>query len=283
MNKVRLNGISYLLPARWSDIMDRRQFVAICRALYEFESGRRSFDEFRLDITLAVLNLNPTRTRPTDTLYENLFRISELLDFPYKITENPDVSRTASINIRLEQNLLQEVGGVTGYRYRTDEAGVVDTDLTAAQYVEMLSILPLYSRYIREGKDIIPILNNAIDILYHGAADVSDDEKLAIFYNYRGIMATISADPDYEIIFHTEPGTSEPSPVGPQASIFALSKAGYGDIEKIRALDVYTYLAALVQQTIDSIRALASSGMKAGEIASKLRLSAELVAPYVTQ
>jgi len=104
---------------------------------------------------------------------------------------------------------------------------------------------------------------------------------VAIFYNYRGIMDTIAADPDYDLIFNTQPAKGAPSPVGPQSSILALSKAGFGTIEQIRALDVYTYLSALVQQTVDSIRALAGSGMKTGEVADRLRLDPEQVAPYM--
>lgn len=281
MNKVRLNGITYLLPARWSDITDRAMFLDICRALYEFETGLTSFDEFRLSLTIAILRLNPSKLRPTEALHENLFRVAEILDFPYTITEKEGGQRVATITIRLEQNLLPQLGGVTGYRYVTDRAGVVDTNLTAAQYVEMLALMPLYSLYISKGKDILPVLDNMVDVLYPGAKKVTDAEKLAIFYNYRGIMETIAADPDYDLIFHTLPGTSAASPAGPQASILALSKAGYGDIEKIRSLDVYTFLAALVQQTVDSIRALSSSGMKPGEIADRLHLSVEQVAPYM--
>ena len=281
MNKVRLNGITYLLPARWSDVTDPAMFTDICRALYEFETGLTSFDEFRLSLTLAVLRLNPAKLRPSEALHENLFRVAELLDFPYTITAYADGTRVATVTIRLEQNLLPKAGGVTGYRYATDAAGVVDTNLTAQQYVEALAILPHIQHAMQSGKDATAALDDLVQTLYPGAEGLQEAEKLAIFYNYRGIMATIAADPDYDLIFHTIPGSGAPSPVGPQSAIFALSKAGYGDIGKIRALDVYTYLAALVQQTVDSIRALSSSGMKPGEIAQRLHLTTDQVAPYI--
>ena len=281
MNKVRLNGSTYLLPARWSDIRDRAQFVDICRALLEFETGLTSFDEFRLSLTLATLRLKPEKLHASVALHENLFRIAELLDFPYTITEHPAGSRTATITIRLEQNLLPQAGGVTGYKYVTDAAGIVDTDLTAAQYVEALAILPHVRAALSAGRDADPALDALAQTLYPGASGLSRDEKVAIFYNYRGIMDTIAADPDYDLIFNTQPAKGAPSPVGPQSSILALSKAGFGNIEQIRALDVYTYLAALVQQTVDSIRALAGSGMKTGEVADRLRLDPEQVAPYM--
>ena len=143
MNRVKINGISFLLPARWSDITDRAQFVDICRALYEFETGITSFDEFRLGLALSALRLQPSKLRNTETLQENLFRISELLDFPYTITEQEDGLRTAVINIRLEQNLLPEVGGITGYRYVTDAAGVVDTKI---------SFISIFASFIRCNK-----------------------------------------------------------------------------------------------------------------------------------
>ena len=283
MNRVKINGISFLLPARWSDITDRAQFVDICRALYEFETGITSFDEFRLGLALAALRLQPSKLRNTETLQENLFRISELLDFPYTITEQEDGLRTAVINIRLEQNLLPEVGGITGYRYVTDAAGVVDTTITAQQYIEALSLLQLFGPSVSKGSGVQDILDNLVQTLYPGAKGYTPAEAMAVFYNYRGIMATIASDPDYDLLFHTQPSDNAPSPAGPQAAIFALSKAGYGNIESVRNLDVYTYLAALTQQTIDSIRALSSAGMKTGEIASRLSLTAEQVAPYITK
>lgn len=283
MNKIKLNGNTYLLPARWNDITDSRQFIAAAVALYEFETGVTSFDELRIALTIAFLGIHPSKIRQSETLAENLFRISELLDFPYKIVEHEDGIRTAVITISLKQNLLPELGGVPGYRYQTDSAEVVDTSVTAEQYIEALSLMQLYRQMLNNGKDITPSLDNLVQTFYPGATGVSREEKIALFYNWRGIMATISKDPDYDLIFngtHSEDYT--PSPVGPQAALFSLSKAGYGNIEQIRRLDIHTYLSALVHQTIDSIRALASSGMKTGEIASRLNLSIEQVAPYIT-
>ena len=181
MNKVRLNGSTYLLPARWSDIRDRAQFVDICRALLEFETGLISFDEFRLSLTLAILRLKPEKLHASEALHENLFRIAELLNFPYTITEHPDGSRTAAITIRLEQNLLPQAGGVTGYKYVTDAAGIVDTNLTAAQYVEALAILPHVRAALSAGRDADPALDALAQTLYPGASGLSMDEKVAIF------------------------------------------------------------------------------------------------------
>lgn len=287
MTKIILNGHSYTIPARWSEVTDRRQFIAICRALFDFESGQVGLDEFRVALAIAVLGLDLGRINPGDNLYENLFRVGELVTFPYSIEEQPEGGQRLTVVIRLDNNILGSVCGVPGYRYRTDAAGIVDTDLTAGQYIEGLALLGHYSAVTYRSKNAeaaLEVLNSLVHTLYPLLSThhtrLSRDEKLAIMYNFRGITEAIAADPDYDLIFHRARHRSDPSPVGIQGSVFSLSKAGLGSVETVRALDVHTYLSALVQQTIDSIHTLAGSGMKPGKIAEKLNLTVEQVAPF---
>lgn len=289
MTKITLNGHTYAIPARWSEVTDRRQFIAICRALYDFETGATSFDELRVALAIAALGLDLRRVRPGDHLYENLFRVGELITFPYTLHEQPDGSSVATVTIRLQNNLLGPVSGVKGYGYRTDASGIVDTDLTAGQYIEALALLNHFGACVSARSEAAPeVLFSLVHTLYplpsphyhRLLTSFSRDEKIAILYNFRGITEAIAQDPDYDLIFRQATRRRDPSPVGLQGSIFTLSKAGLGDIEAIRALDVHTYLSALVQQTIDSIHTLAGSGMKPGKIAEKLNLSVEQVAPY---
>lgn len=291
MTKIILNGHTYTIPARWSEVTDRRQFIAICRALFDFESDQTGLDEFRVALAIAVLGLNLGRINPGDNLYENLFRVGELVTFPYSIEEQPEGGRRLTVAIRLDNNILGPVRGVPGYRYRTDAAGIVDTDLTAGQYIEGLALLGHYSAVTYRSKypdAALEVLTSLVHTLYPLPAphytrlmtSISRDEKLAIMYNFRGITEAIAADPDYDLIFHRAHHRPDPSPVGLQGSVFSLSKAGLGSVETVRALDVHTYLSALVQQTIDSIHTLAGSGMKPGKIAEKLNLTVEQVAPF---
>ena len=289
MTKITLNGHTYTIPARWSEVTDRSQFIAICQALYDYETGVTSFAELRVALAVAALGLNLRRVQEGDNLYENIFRIGELITFPYTVEELPDGSSVATITIRLQNNLLGPVCGIKGYSYRTDSAGIVDTDLTAGQYIEGLSLLNHFAACVRAHSEAAPeVLYSLVNTLYPLPSphyqklltSFTREEKVAILYNFRGITEAIAQDPDYDLIFHQAARRSDPSPVGLQGSLFSLSKAGLGDIEAVRSLDIHTYLSALVQQTIDSIHTLAGSGMKPGKIAQKLNLTVEQIAPY---
>ena len=294
MNRVTLGSRTYDIPARWSEVKDRAQFIRICGALFDFETGLSDFEEFRLKLTLAVLGLDGKRMKESDILFENLFRISELLTFPYEVTENADGSRTANVRIRMTENLLPEIGGVKGYQYHTTPAGVVDTDLTAGQYTDALELLHLYGARMRQSRNAdtaLEILFRLVQTLYplpkpdysKELTTFSREEKIAVFYNYRGIMETLRTDPDYDLLFRRgESRQGGPSPVGSQGAVFALSKAGFGDIGQIRSLDIHTFLSAMVQQTVDSIHTLQGARMKPGQIADKLNLTLDQILPFVT-
>ena len=73
------------------------------------------------------------------------------------------------------------------------------------------------------------------------------------------------------------------NPVGLAAGIFSLAKAGYGDIDTIRNLPLLSYLSLLVQQTIDSVKALEAAKLKPTEIADRLHLPTELILPITAQ
>lgn len=293
MTKITLNGHTHEIPAHWREVKDRGMFIAFAGALFDFESGISSFDELRVNLAVAALGIDLRKVSPGLMLFENIYRVAELITFPYIVEDQEDGSRKVSVSIRLDDNIVGEVRGVSGYRYCTDTSGIVDTDMTAGQYIEGLSLLRHYSAVTAGSGNAdaaIEVLSSLALTLYplpkprysRNLARFSREEKLGILYNFRGITESIAADPDYDLIFRRAGRHSYSSPVGLQSSIFSLSKSGLGDVDKIRSLDVHTYLAALVQQTVDSIHTLAGSGMKPGAIAETLDLYPEQVAPFIS-
>ncbi len=290
MTRITLNGKTYGIPARWSEVTDRRQFTALAKAMLDFETGVTGFDEFRIALVLAVLGIDAGKVNATDTFIENIYRIGELVTFPYESVTNQDGSTTVNISIRLTGNLLPEVAGRKGFQYHTSQAGIVDTDITAGQYSQALELLQLFALRQRQGADastMEDVLTRLAQTLYplegKDLESLPVAEKAAIFYNWRGIMATIQEDPDYALLFNRNPSRSSAPSLGPQGAILSLSKAGYGDIAQIRSLDIHTFLSAMVQQTVDSIHTLKGAGMKPGQIADKLNLQLEQILPYVTE
>lgn len=115
------------------------------------------------------------------------------------------------------------------------------------------------------------LLNPGEDILY------------AVYYNFRGILEWIKKLPDYDLVFNgpKAPSGAPASPLGLSGSIFTLAKAGYGDINAIKNMDLFSYLGLLVQQTIDSIHALVAMKLKPGEISDRLHLDVGQISPYL--
>lgn len=272
---------SYQIPSRWSDfqLSHYRIFVGLCNVIEKFEIGLLTFDQFRLMIVFALMDIDPEKVRISpkrkDGLSENLFRLTELLDFPYVLKDNEDGSRTAYIHISLFRNLIQTEHG---YKLDVSPAGLVECTLTAEQYVDALTLTELYSQTRSD-----EALTKLCETLHGPAGTLTREEMVAAYYNFRGIIDWIQRLPQYSILFRRHYDKKSPeSPLGLSSSIFALSKSGYGTLKEIKDLDVFTYLGALVQMSVESIRQLAAAGLKPGQIAEKLNIPVSEVIPHVT-
>ena len=280
MITVRLKH-EYKIPSDWPEFTAEHhgQFVKLCTAIENFEKGLLTFGQFKVSIALAMLDINPDKMRITtgdnEKLYENIFRISELLDFPFVLQSNEDGSSTVYIRISLFRNLLPRG---CGYRLDVSPAGLVDCTLKAEQYVDALSLTDLYTRS-RSDEALVKLC----DTLYGTSEGFSRDEMVAVYYNFRGILDWLHKLPQYSILFsRASRKNGGESPLGLSGSIFSLSKSGYGTLKEIQDLDVFTYLGALVQMSVESIRQLAAAGLKPVQIADKLNLPVSEVLPHVT-
>jgi len=267
------------VPSRWSDFTTdhRERFISLCSHMEDFEKGLITFGQFKVLIVFALLGADPESIRvpgkKADSLYENIFRISELLDFPYMLQDNDDGTMTAYIRISLSRNLMG------GYSFEVSPAGLVECSLKAEQYVDALSLMELYSQ--TRADEALTKLCKSLNGTSEG---LSRKEMVAIYYNFRGILDWIQKLPQYSILFcRSSRRKGGESPLGLSSSIFALSKSGYGTLKEIQDLDVFTYLAALVQMSIESIRQLAAAGLKPGQIADKLNIPVSEVLPHVTE
>lgn len=269
----------YCIPSRWTDfdLEHQKQFINVCSQLDDFERGILTFEQFKVMIVFALLDISPEDVRinqkTADNLYENIFRIAELVDFPYQLQDNEDDTMTVYLRISLYRNIL------AGYRFDVSPAGLVDCTLKAEQYVDALALMELYTRS-RSDEALVKLC----ETLLGTAEGLSRKYMVAVYYNFRGILDWIQKLPQYSIIFSRQTRrNSGESPLGISGSIFALSKSGYGTLKEIQDLDVFTYLGALVQLSIESIRQLASAGLKPVQIADKLNIPVSEVLPHVTE
>ncbi len=287
MLTVQLNKKSVLVPNRWADFEpgDPR-FVALAGELGLFETGQSDFPRLRIGIAVALLGLRMDRLEyegSSSVLFENIYRVSEMLDFPIGVVEREDRSLAVSIDVVLDKNLAPKLKSTRGYSFFVHPDGQVDCTLTADTYIDALGLMQAWN----DGHQMRS-LESLAELLYPGILEMKPEsaDLFAVYYNFRGILAWLRALPTYALIFRStanQERAAAANPVGLSSSIFSLAKAGYGDIDTIRNLPLLSYLSLLVQQTVDSIKALESVKLKPTEIADRLHLPVELILPITAE
>lgn len=273
------------VPNRWQEL-NEEQFVRMSGAIADFESGLTTFEQFKVMTVAAILDLKVNKLKMTDTLFENLFRISEQLDFPYRIHEKED-RKEVEFRICVNRQMLPEVKQNKGYVFNVD-SGMIETSIVSEQYVDAISVMKLYSSDHSE-----QVLDMLVKVLYCPLPyskenmqkvklhQFTREQKLAAYYNFRGLLEWIRKIEKYDILFNSAENRPGKSPLGMEGSLYSLSKAGYGVYRDICVLDLFTYLDLLLSMTIESIHSLKSCGLKPTEIADKLNLTVGQISSVV--
>ena len=265
------------VPNRWHEL-DEAQFVRLSGAIADFEAGVTTFDQFKVMTVAAILDLKVNRLKMTDTLFENLFRISEQLDFPYRILEKED-RKEVEFRICVNRQMMPKVKQNKGYVFTVD-SGMIETSIVSEQYVDALSVMKLYSSdHSEQTLDMLvkvlycPLPYSKENMQKVKLHPFTREQKLAAYYNFRGLLEWIRRIDKYNIIFNSAEDRPGRSPLGMEGSLYSLSKAGYGVFRDICKLDLFTYLDLLLSMTIESIHSLKGCGLKPTEIAEKLNLT----------
>ena len=265
------------VPNRWHEL-DEAQFVRLSGAIADFEAGVTTFDQFKVMTVAAILDLKVNRLKMTDTLFENLFRISEQLDFPYRILEKKD-RKEVEFRICVNRQMVPKVKQNKGYVFTVD-SGMIETSIVSEQYVDALSVMKLYSSdHSEQTLDMLvkvlycPLPYSKENMQKVKLHQFTREQKLAAYYNFRGLLEWIRRIDKYDIIFNSAEDRPGRSPLGMEGSLYSLSKAGYGVFRDICKLDLFTYLDLLLSMTIESIHSLKGCGLKPTEIAEKLNLT----------
>lgn len=265
------------VPNRWHEL-DEAQFVRLSGAIADFEAGVTTFEQFKVMTVAAILDLKVNRLKMTDTLFENLFRISEQLDFPYRILEKED-RKEVEFRICVNRQMMPKVKQNNGYVFTVD-SGMIETSIVSEQYVDALSVMKLYSSdHSEQTLDMLvkvlycPLPYSKENMQKVKLHQFTREQKLAAYYNFRGLLEWIRRIDKYDIIFNSAEDRPGRSPLGMEGSLYSLSKAGYGVFRDICKLDLFTYLDLLLSMTIESIHSLKGCGLKPTEIAEKLNLT----------
>ena len=273
------------VPNRWHEL-DEAQFVRLSGAIADFEAGVTTFEQFKVMTVAAILDLKVNRLKMTDTLFENLFRISEQLDFPYRILEKED-RKGVEFRICVNRQMMPKVKQNKGYVFTVD-SGMIETSIVSEQYVDALSVMKLYSSdHSEQALDMLvkvlycPLPYSKENMQKVKLHQFTREQKLAAYYNFRGLLEWIRRIDKYDIIFNSAENRPGRSPLGMEGSLYSLSKAGYGVFRDICKLDLFTYLDLLLSMTIESIHSLKGCGLKPTEIAEKLNLTVGQISSVV--
>lgn len=265
------------VPNRWHELSEE-QFVRLAGVIADFEAGVTNFEQFKVMTVAAILDLKIDRLKMSDTLFENLFRISEQLDFPYRLHEKED-RKEVEFRICINRQMQPKVKQNKGYVFTVD-SGMIETSIVSEQYVDAISVMKLYSSdHSEQALDMLvkvlycPLPYSKENIQKVKLHQFSRNQKLAAYYNFRGLLEWIRKIDKYDIIFNSAEDKQSKSPIGMEGSLYSLSKAGYGVFRDICNLDLFTYLDLLLSQTIESIHTLKGCGLKPTEIAEKLNLT----------
>lgn len=265
------------VPNRWHEL-DEAQFVRLSGTIADFEAEVTTFEQFKVMTVAAILDVKVNRLKMTDTLFENLFRISEQLDFPYRILEKED-RKEVEFRICVNRQMMPKVKQNKGYVFTVD-SGMIETSIVSEQYVDALSVMKLYSSdHSEQALDMLvkvlycPLPYSKENMQKVKLHQFTREQKLAAYYNFRGLLEWIRRIDKYDIIFNSAEDRPGRSPLGMEGSLYSLSKAGYGVFRDICKLDLFTYLDLLLSMTIESIHSLKGCGLKPTEIAEKLNLT----------
>ena len=270
------------VPNRWHELTED-QFVRLAGVIADFEAGTTNFEQFKVMTVAAILDLKIDRLKMSDTLFENLFRISEQLDFPYRLHEKED-RKEVEFRICVNRQMQPKVKQNKGYVFTVD-SGMIDTSIVSEQYVDAISVMKLYSSdHSEQALDMLvkvlycPLPYSKENMQKVKLHQFSRNQKLAAYYNFRGLLEWIRRIDKYDIIFNSAEDKPGKSPIGMEGSLYSLSKAGYGVFRDICKIDLFTYLDLLLSQTIESIHTLKGCGLKPTEIAEKLNLTVGQIA-----
>lgn len=273
------------VPNRWHEL-NEEQFVRLAGVISDFEKGVTNFEQFKVMTVAAILDLKVNKLKMTETLFENLFRISEQLDFPYKIREKED-HKEVEFRICVNRQMQPKVKQNQGYVFTVD-SGMIETSIVSEQYVDAVSVMKLYSSdHSDQSLDMLvkvlycPLPYSKENMQKVKLHQFTRNQKLAVYYNFRGLLEWIRRIDKYDIIFNSAEEKPGKSPIGMEGSLYSLSKAGYGVFRDICTINLFTYLDLLLSQTIESIHTLKGCGLKPTEIAEKLNLTVGQISTVV--
>ena len=261
----------------------RALFCYLCHAWRIFQVGFRRYRYYVQNINNNRWTRMVNKNEDREIINFNLLRLSEEIDFVYKIDEE---TRQIKPLYTFATNPIRfiQMGKQRYYGKKFELDVTAKTDITAREFIDCYDLLVGINEFPDDKKAVC--INQLCAILYPEYEDyqknlcsdhhkkmkhVSDAIKFAVVYWFTGVAHFYATHPNYKVLFEsTKKADSTKVPFGMNDIAIYLKKEGYGDPNTMYIND---YFDAQVRSLRDSIADAIAKGAKAADIANKTGLS----------
>lgn len=174
--------------------------------------------------------------------------------------------------------------------YSFDCCRIPETNLTAEQFIDANQAYETFE----ETRDVA-YLDLLISILYcqpysserartleEQVQLVSMDWKNAILLNYMGVLNYLFKETKYSILF-SQAGSKakKKNQLGMTAILFSMSEKGYGSLQEVAKLNLFTFLDLIYKNISDAVNECLSLEMSKDEISEKLDIPMNVINEFV--
>lgn len=309
-------------PTSWEEL-DPVQFITVICILLEFKSKKFDVRELQLRLYTELSNINSRQIlrRDYEWFEKEIFRNLDKMNFcfkyvyddaryknldlkmqerlkkinPEKITDEPEAviaskfNRTVEIDAAISKQLIPNIfiglKKYAGYSFE-NKGDIVDTSMTAEQFVDALTIMSLMAEHGADGYidlfistlyscvEYSPSLARTNAVKFKKLNPVI---KYSIVFNFESILSWLTGETKYNILFsrRSKKNIKTKQNMGFNAIIYSMTEKGYGSIKEVSKLNLIEFLEIMYKNLIDSINHLADSKMSKEDISKKLNISIE--------
>jgi hypothetical protein len=312
----------YEFPSEWEEL-NQEQALRIFTIIDRLKEKKVNLTHARAEFFMYLASLCIPKEKREGAFWENVFQASSGFRFFYKYVYLGDEFNNFSPETQkqLEKYLPEELEQtpevriasklqpgyifdmvfgknlvtskvfkgkkLTSYSF-TNDAGFINTSLTAAQYVDAITVLNEY-KWTSEGPEqqldlLCSILFCELPYKTSKAfasrgifCQLPRDFKIAVMYNFTAICQWLQTKTQYSILWLGKKKEGKSIPVSASDMIYSISKAGYGSPEQVGQMNLTEMLDLMKKILLDSLRAMLAAKIKPIEVANATGMPMKLI------
>jgi hypothetical protein len=312
----------YEFPSEWEEL-DQDQALRIFSIIHRLKDKKITLLHARAEFFIYLASLKIPADVRANNFWENIYLASSNFRFffkymynnesfqqlspdvqmkltkylPHELEQTPEVRVASAMEAAFDFDMVFGKNLITQLRLKrrtyqaytfTNNAGFINTSLTATQYVDTLAVINRYGKEKQESH-----LNMLIAILFNEQpyssaeafsrsglfSEVPVDFKLAVMYNFIAINEWIRTKTQYSILWIGSKSKGIPS--DPSDMIYSVSKAGYGPTDQVGKYGVMELLDLMKKILIDQLRSMISGKIKPVDVANTTGIPLKLILELV--